>query len=494
MKKNILRTAAAVAIALAAVAPVASAEPDLSVPGTVWDLPVMSTWTDDPATTATLSFERPVPCTALLRYERADRDSILAVPQDVPSYRHIYDIRGLRPDTTYSYSISASDGYAQTGTFRTAPLPGDTNAAFSFILHNDIQGGINTQAAAAVSAAIAANEPDRLFVLSSGDLGDNRFSCDYLDCVHSWQCFFAVTSNELASSIFLPIAGNHDEPENPDSFWYRVMEHPADGRDFAFDVGPIRFIALDSSEDEIPSRTAWLARELQDAASDSSVRWIIPVFHRPPYSWGEREGQSQVREHWAPLFTRYEASLVLSGHAHTYQRLNPVDGVSYLVSAGGGGWLYQINAARPEIAFATSCYHYVRFDLAPDASLTLTAKTPDGAVFDTHTYPAPRRHVQTLPAFPRRGELCTIFYDPADGPLADAEEIYVQAGADDWRNVFLREPMKRLDDGRYTLTFTVPVDPKSHISYCFRNADESVWDNNYRQDWKTLLAPQFTRE
>ena len=494
MKQDIAFFAAALAIALAAVPGSASADPGLAVPGTVWDLPVMATWTDDPSSTATLAFERPVPCTALLRYEQVDRSAVLAVPQDVPSYRHIYDIRGLRPGTTYSYSVSASDGYAQTGTFRTAPRPGDTNAAFSFILHNDLQGGIDVQAAAAVADAIAAHEPDRLFVLSTGDLGDNRFSSDYPDCVLSWQRFFAATSNELASSIFLPVAGNHDEPENPGSFWYRVLEHPGDGRDFSFDIGPVRFIALAASEDEIPARTGWLARELQAAASDSTVRWIIPVFHRPPYSWGEREGQAQVRDLWAPLFTRYEASLVLSGHAHAYQRLHPVDGVPYLVSAGGGGRLYPVDPGRPEIAFATSCYHYVRFDLAPDGSLTLAAKTPAGDVFDAHTYPAPRRHVQALPAFPRRGGLCTILYDPAGSPLADADEIYLQAGSDDWRDVFLREPMQRLDDGRFSLTFTVPVAPKTHISYCFRNGDASLWDNNHRQDWQTILAPPFTRE
>ena len=464
------------------------------VPGTHWDLPVVATWTDDPATTANLAFERKTPGTATLSYGPEGAEWRTDVAQAGLAHRHVFKLQGLDPDTVYSYRVASSDGYGQAGTFRTAPAFGAEEAAFSFVFHTDLQGGIHTQVAAEVSAAIVSNEADRLFVLSTGDLGDNRYSADFYDCVASWEKFFAATSNELASSIFLPVAGNHDEPENPDSFWYRLLEHPEDGRDFVMDVGPIRFIGIDSSEFEIPSRTPWLARVLQAAAADPGVLWTIPVLHRPPYSWGERGGQEQVRAEWVPLFVRYEASLVLSGHAHTYQRMKPIDGVPYLVSGGGGAWLYPIDASRPEVALATSCYHYVRFDLGADGALALTAKTPDGSVFDTCTYPAPRRRVRVSPAFPRRGQPCTITYDPGDGPLAEVEQVYLQAGSDDWRTVFLREPMERLDDGCFQAVFTVPVDPKWRISFCFRDADGAVWDNNHTLDWQAILAPPGAAE
>jgi hypothetical protein len=466
-----------------------------SVPGTRWNLPVMATWTEDPATGVTLAFERAEAGSAWLEFGPAEQAWKSEVAHPSPSYRHVFQLEGLTPGQIYSYRVSASDGYAQNGTFRTAPMAGDGGTPFSFVWHGDLQGGLNMTAGVAVAEAIVANEPDRLFVLSTGDLGDNRYSTDYLDCVRSWEKFFACTSNELAGTVFQPCVGNHDEPENPDSFWYRLFELPGDKRDYVFDVGPLRFICVDSAEFEIPSRTPWLRRQLQAAASDERVRWVIPVFHRPPYSWGEREGQQQVRDNWCALFTRYEVPLVLSGHAHTYQRTQPIDGVNYLVSGGGGAWLYEIDEKRPEICMATTCYHYVRFDVGTDGTLSLTAKTPDGKVFDQFTYAAPRRRVRTSPAFPHRGETLTVTYDPADGPLSGAEKVCIKAGADDWRNIFLdNAEMEALPDGRFQISFEVPIDPKWHISYCFHDPERDLWDNNLRHDWQTLLAPQFQRD
>lgn len=454
-----------------------------------WQTPVMATWTENPRTTVTLAWEREGAGTAEVAYREQAPAEVESDPGSIaqaePARRHVFTLRDLKPGTHYEYSVSSSDGYKATGRFWTAPA--DKSQPFSFVLHNDLQGGINPAAAKAVSAGVVAANPD--FVLSTGDLADSRFAADYAGVIDSWNLFFECLADELARFVFQPVSGNHDEPENPDSFWHRLIELP-DTHDYTLDVGPIRFILMDSTEFEAPSRTAWLARELQKAAFDPGVTWVIPAFHRPPFSEGERGGDGSIRDWWVPLFTKYEAGLVLSGHAHTYQRTKPIEGVPYLVSGGGGGWLYQVAPDHPNIAFATSTYHFAQFRVE-NAAIQVEGKLPDGTVFDRAEFTA-HRHVRVEPAFPARGEECTIWYDAKHGPLAESGRVWLFLGRDEFNQVLLEQPMQRdAATGRWKATFTVPETPKWNLVFCFRNEDGTVWHNNHTRNWQALLQREW---
>ena len=449
----------------------------------------MATWTEDPRTSVTLAWERHAEGTARVEcWERSQpvtEAAILTVGQDAPSRRHAFTLRDLAPGTHYHYTASSSDGYEAQGHFWTAPE--DKNEPFSFVLHNDLQGGIDAAAAKAVSAGVVAANPD--FVLSTGDLADPRYAQDYAMAIASWNLFFECVKDELASFVFQPVSGNHDEPENPDSFWHRLIELP-DAHDYTLDVGPIRFILVDSTEFEAPGRAAWLARELQKAAFDPAVTWVIPAFHRPPFSEGERGGDGSIREWWVPLFTKYEVGAVLSGHAHTYQRTKPLEGVPYLVSGGGGGWLYQVAPEHPNIAFATSAYHFVQFRVEGNR-IQVEGRLPDGTVFDRAEWVA-RRHVRVEPAFPVRGETCTIWYDAAGGPLAGSDRVTLHLGRDEFNNLLLELPMVR-DPAteKWKATFTVPGSTKWNLAFCFHDETKSVWHNNYTRNWQALVAREW---
>ena len=456
-----------------------------------WQTPVMATWTGDPHTTVTLAWERRVPGTARVAFhevpaagQAADqKDTVVDVPETTG--RHVITLRDLRPGRHYEYALSSSDGYEARGGFWTTPA--DPQQPFTFILHNDLQGGINVEAAKAVAAGVVAAHPD--FVLSAGDLADSRYAVDYPGVIQSWDLFFECLAQELAAFVFQPVSGNHDEPENPDSFWFRLFELP-DAHDYTLDAGPIRFILVDSTEEAVPSRTAWLAQALQQAAFDPRVRWVVPVFHRPPFSEGERAGDDGIRNWWVPLFTKYEAGLVLSGHAHAYQRTEPIEGVPYLVSGGGGGWLYQVAPEQPGMACATSTYHFVQFQVAGER-IGLEAKLPDGRVFDHAEYTA-HRFVRVEPAFPERGGKCTVWYDPAGGPLADAARVTLHLGRDEFNNLLQDVPMVReAASGRWQATFTVPDSPKWNLVFCFFDPDTNRWHNNYSRNWQALLGREW---
>ena len=450
-----------------------------------WEIPVMATWTEDPRTTVTLAWERHAEGIGRVDCMDADGGRVCGATESAPARRHVFTLRDLQPGTHYEYEVSSSDGYKAQGKFWTAPA--DPEQPFTFVLHNDLQGGINAAAAKTVSAGVVAAHPD--FVLSTGDLADSRYAGDYAGVLGSWNLFFECLRDELAAFVFQPVSGNHDEPENPDSFWHRLFELP-DAHDYALDVGPIRFLLLDSTEFEGPGRAAWLARELQKAAFDPAVTWTIPAFHRPPFSEGERGGDGGLREWWVPLFTKYEADLVLSGHAHGYQRMKPIDGVPYLVSGGGGGWLYQVDPQHPNVAFATSAYHFVRFRVAGQ-TIQSEATAPDGTVFDRAEYVA-RRHVRVEPAFPARGESCTVRYDAQGGPLADAAQVTLHLGRDEFNRLLLDVPMARdAATGAWTATFTVPDSVKWHLAFCFFDPESGVWHNNHAQNWQALVAREW---
>lgn len=456
-----------------------------------WQTPVMATWTEDPRTSVTLAWERHEAGTAQVVYsERVPAGGPADVKSQVAtaagsSHRHVFTLRDLKPGTHYAYTVSSSDGYEAAGRFWTAPA--DRSQPFTFVLHNDLQGGVNVEAAKAVSAGIVQADPD--FVLSTGDLGDSRFAVDYAAVVGSWNLFFECVADELAASVFQPVSGNHDEPENPDSFWHRLFEVPGH-HDYALDVGPIRFLLLDSTEYEAPARAAWLARELQQAAFDPGITWVVPAFHRPPFSEGERGGDGGIRDWWVPLFTKYEAGLVLSGHAHSYQRTKPIDGVPYLVSGGGGGWLYQVSPDHPNIGFATSAYHFVQFRVEGD-KIQVEGKLPDGTVFDRAEYVA-HRHVRVEPAFPARGEACTVWYDAAGGPLAESERVTLHLGRDEFEGALMDLPMERdAATGRWKATFTAPEATKWHLAFCFFDPERKLWHNNHARNWQALVAREW---
>jgi hypothetical protein len=75
--------------------------------------------------------------------------------------------------------------------------------------------------------------------------------------------------------------------------------------------------------------------------------------------------------------------VVFNGHDHDYERTQPIHGVLYIVSGGGGGPLYQVNP-QPFSAYAATTFHTVLATL-DGCSLTLQAIRPDGTAFDATT-------------------------------------------------------------------------------------------------------------
>jgi hypothetical protein len=98
--------------------------------------------------------------------------------------------------------------------------------------------------------------------------------------------------------------------------------------------------------------------------------------HHPAYSAGYHGSNKDVQETWVPIFERYDVDLVLSGHDHDYQRTEPIQGVTYIVS-GGGSKIRPTDRAE-FTAYAASVLHFLDIGVWEDR-IEVTAHSADGA-------------------------------------------------------------------------------------------------------------------
>ena len=448
--------------------------------------PARATWTEDSATTATIGWDAPAEGRGEVRYGPTTNHG--AVARDGGGLRHhSIPLRGLEPGTRYFYEARSSDGFREDASFMTAPARG---APLHFALHGDLHGGLDVAWGQTVADRIRLEDPQ--WVVQLGDLSDERYSGAGFA---TWADFFRICSNELARAVFMPVFGNHDDPgptNAPDpacSFFHRLfaLPEPAPGEGYyATTVGDIRFLCL-NTECEGASQTAWLERELQAAANDTNVVWTIPVFHRPPYSQGEREGWLEARTNWSPLFVSYEVDWVFSGHSHNYQRTVPIRGVRYLVSGGGGASPYEAAYGEPMLAFTTTCFHHVSCAVTGDV-MQVRGVRSDGLVFDSEVV-TNRRQVRVEPAFPLRGETATVRYRPAGGPLAEADAVHLHMGSDAFTNAWLDAPMEwNAGQAVWERSFVVPTTATRRLAFVFRDAAGTNWHNNHGHNWQALLG------
>jgi hypothetical protein len=91
-----------------------------------------------------------------------------------------------------------------------------------------------------------------------------------------------------------------------------------------------------------------------------------------------------VRETFVPIFERYGVQIVFSGHEHDYQRTDPIDGITYVVS--GAASRTRRTGVDDFTAVAWSTHHFIDLNIYPDHVL-LRAIDQDGRQFDEAVIP-----------------------------------------------------------------------------------------------------------
>ncbi len=103
-------------------------------------------------------------------------------------------------------------------------------------------------------------------------------------------------------------------------------------RYYTLKMGNAQFFVLDSNYMD-PPQTDWLEKQL----STTSATWKICFFHHPLYSHGKFHGSDlDLRTRLEPMLVKYGVDVVLNGHEHVYERLNPQQGIYYFVLGNSG--------------------------------------------------------------------------------------------------------------------------------------------------------------
>lgn len=281
-------------------------------------------------------------------------------------------IGGLEPGATYCYSLSDDAGHVLGPIgFRTAPARA-VDAPVNVLVFGDSGTGSDDQRALRDQMETVPID----LVLHTGDLaymsGTQQQLEDYV---------FGVYEELLASVPFFPSIGNHDNRTASAGPYLEVFALPENGgegqreRRYSFDWGPIHFVALDTERDG-DEQARWLERDL--AATD--LPWRIVFAHRSPFSSGVYGPSGTWREHYVPVLSRQGVQLVLTGHDHHYERSRALDGVTYVVT-GGGGASTRHPSAREFTALAEGVIHFVLLKIDGD-ELRVHAVDGMGQEFD----------------------------------------------------------------------------------------------------------------
>ena len=280
--------------------------------------------------------------------------------------RHAVTLTGLAPYTLYHYRVESEGApLSADATFRTAAGPGQ--ADFTFVVFGDTR--TQHQFHRAVVERIRALAPD--FVLHTGDLVADGHQAG------EWGIFFEIERELLARVPLFTVLGNH---EHDSPLYFDLFYLPGNERWYAFDYGNSRFVCLEvdgvARFQPGSEQYTWL----EQALATNTQPWLFVTFHVPPYTSVEDSMEDDVRGALVPLFERYGVDVVFSGHKHNYER-NEVNGVTYLVTGGGGAPLYAIDEQEPAQAAFTLDYHLVRVEIHGD-HLKATVISDEGEVLD----------------------------------------------------------------------------------------------------------------
>jgi predicted phosphodiesterase len=164
----------------------------------------------------------------------------------------------------------------------------------------------------------------------------------YQAYIHPYTGIYGEGATE---NNFFPSMGNHDWIPEQAQPYLDYFTLPGNERYYQFSRGPVTFFVLDSDahEPDGVNRSSVQAEWLKTQMALSTTPWNIVYFHHPPYSSAYHGSIMWMR--WP--FQEWGADLVLSGHDHTYERLQ-VDGLNYIVNGLGGGSIYNFFIPLPE--------------------------------------------------------------------------------------------------------------------------------------------------
>jgi hypothetical protein len=281
---------------------------------------------------------------------------------------------GLQPDTIYCYRVMANGAPASERVgFRTAPTA-DSTRKIGVLVFGD-SGSANDD-----QLALRSHMDDFPYdlIIHTGDVAyESGSMADFEATV------FDIYNDLFRHIPFFPAAGNHDYKTAGALPFRSVFKLPEEEKWYSFDWGRVHFAALDT-ESDYATQAKWLEEDL----AKSNAPWTVVFMHRPMYSSGNHGSDTKLRRLMQPIIEKHHVQLVLAGHDHDYERIKPQNGVSYVVTGGGGRGTYEVGTST-FTALSEAVIHFVYLEVGTD-EMVMHAIDAEGTEFDSEVIPRQR--------------------------------------------------------------------------------------------------------
>ncbi|MGC1521756.1 MAG: metallophosphoesterase [Steroidobacteraceae bacterium] len=229
----------------------------------------------------------------------------------------------------------------------------------------------NPAARRALVAKVASENPAAIFI--NGDIpwhGIDRDYAVYRGETQAWR--------ERHLRIY-PALGNHEFSTCLESAclerWWEAFPELRGLRWYSVAIGSkVVGLNLDSDTSLLPgsAQRDWLEGQIEGLGP--RVRLVLLVMHHPPVAdpqsgrladHNPRPNEIALADYLRTVAAKSAASFIVSaGHIHNYERLDQ-DGVTYLVSGGGGAAPYDVVRSSSDRFQSADFpnYHYVRLEL-----------------------------------------------------------------------------------------------------------------------------------
>jgi len=239
---------------------------------------------------------------------------------------HTVRLANLTAGSSYSYRVAGAE-FARNFTMPVTDI--DDLYPFAFALTADLGQTAVSQANVHNLLEIATSEgAGRGVVLLSGDLS-------YADGFGQRWDTYARMMEPLASAVPVMTTGGNHEYGDGEGWTAYDARYPMPHRSsssvsnlwWSRDIGPVHVIGLCSYAATAAGslQYEWLAADL--AGTDrAATPWVLVMMHAPWYNSnsGHVAEAELMRRSMEPLLYEYGVDIVLSGHVHAYERIEPV--------------------------------------------------------------------------------------------------------------------------------------------------------------------------
>jgi len=294
---------------------------------------------------------------------------------------HSFRATEIQTGKVQSYTLTAhlagSGAKKSIGPFRVSTLP-LSGQPFRFVALGDSRTFPKDWAR--VAHAVVQKNPT--LVLFSGDMVTDGREDRLWD-----EEFFGVAKPFFATIPTFYVVGNHEQG----SPLMGSLVPVAGSGHWKATAGGVLFIGIDGAQDWAASSAnlKWLETTLK--ASGES--FIFVCSHYPPWSSGFHGAQHErtsmeARDNILPLMKKYRATAFIAGHDHHYERSEPPEGVTVIVSGGAGAPLYPKVPnpwQNPHSKAFEWKHHFCLFTINGN-QCAMQALTPEGKLLDSKSW------------------------------------------------------------------------------------------------------------